>query len=93
MTEAPGKHDPQILPPNIPAPQDDGATRGMKLPDLALAAIQRTRREVISSCSLRAGIRVSPSAPITTLSRLRLLICVGERLTATLILSGQSTAS
>ena len=41
MTEAPGTHDPNTLPPNIPAPQDDGAARhlaGMKLPDLALAA-------------------------------------------------------
>jgi peroxiredoxin len=41
MTEAPGMHNPNILPPNIPAPQDDGAARhlaGMKLPDLALAA-------------------------------------------------------
>ncbi len=41
MTEAPGTHNPLILPPDIPAPQDDGAARhlaGMKLPDLALAA-------------------------------------------------------
>jgi peroxiredoxin len=41
MTEAPGTHDPNTLPPNIPAPQDDGAARhlvGMKLPDLALPA-------------------------------------------------------
>ena len=41
MTEAPGAHDPQFLPPGIPAPQDDGAARhlvGAKLPDLALAA-------------------------------------------------------
>jgi peroxiredoxin/catechol 2,3-dioxygenase-like lactoylglutathione lyase family enzyme len=39
--EAPGKHDPTILPANIPAPQDDGAARhlpGMALPDLALSA-------------------------------------------------------
>jgi peroxiredoxin/catechol 2,3-dioxygenase-like lactoylglutathione lyase family enzyme len=39
--EAPGKHDPTHLPPNIPAPQDDGAARhlaGVKLPDLALSA-------------------------------------------------------
>ncbi len=39
MTEAPGTHDPNILPPNIPIPQDDGAARhlvGMTLPDLAL---------------------------------------------------------
>jgi peroxiredoxin len=41
MTEAPGTHDPNTLPPNIPAPQDDGAAAhltGMKLPDLALPA-------------------------------------------------------
>jgi peroxiredoxin len=41
MTEAPGTHDPNTLPPNIPAPEDDGAARhlaGMKLPDLALPA-------------------------------------------------------
>jgi len=41
MTEAPGTHDPNTLPPNIPAPQDDGAARhltGLKLPDLALPA-------------------------------------------------------
>jgi peroxiredoxin len=39
MTEAPGTHNPNILPPNIPIPQDDGAARhlaSMKLPDLAL---------------------------------------------------------
>ena len=41
MTEAPGTHNPNVLPPNIPAPQDDGAARhlaGMKLPDIALPA-------------------------------------------------------
>jgi peroxiredoxin len=41
MTEAPGTHNPNILPPNIPAPQDDGAAdhlTGMTLPDLALRA-------------------------------------------------------
>jgi len=39
MTEAPGTHNPQFLPPDIPAPQDDGGARhlaGMTLPDLAL---------------------------------------------------------
>src|ERR1700742_4279028 len=39
MAEAPGSHNPNILPPNIPAPLDDGAARhltGMRLPDLAL---------------------------------------------------------
>ncbi len=41
MTEAPGTHNPNFLPPDIPIPQDDGAARhlaGIKLPDLALAA-------------------------------------------------------
>jgi peroxiredoxin len=41
MSEAPGAHNPNFLPPDIPAPQDDGAARhlaGMKLPDIALPA-------------------------------------------------------
>lgn len=41
MSEAPGTHNPNFLPPDIPAPQDDGAARhlaGMKLPDIALPA-------------------------------------------------------
>jgi peroxiredoxin len=41
MAEAPGMHNPNVLPPGIPAPQDDGAARhltGMKLPDLVLPA-------------------------------------------------------
>ena len=41
MTEAPGAHNPNVLPPDIPAPQDDGGARhlaGMRLPDLALPA-------------------------------------------------------
>jgi peroxiredoxin len=41
MSEAPGTHNPQFLPPDIPVPQDDGAAQhlaGMKLPDLALPA-------------------------------------------------------
>jgi peroxiredoxin len=41
MTEAPGAHNPQFLPPGIPVPQDDGAARhlaGATLPDLALPA-------------------------------------------------------
>ena len=44
VREAPGKHDPTMLPPGIPVPQDDGAARhltGMKLPDLALPATRR----------------------------------------------------
>jgi peroxiredoxin len=41
MTEAPGTHNPAFLPPDIPAPQDDGGARhlpSMRLPDVALAA-------------------------------------------------------
>jgi peroxiredoxin len=41
MPEAPGTHDPTFLPPDIPAPEDDGGARhlaGMKLPDVALPA-------------------------------------------------------
>jgi peroxiredoxin len=41
MAEAPGTHDPTFLPPDIPAPEDDGGARhltGMKLPDVALPA-------------------------------------------------------
>jgi peroxiredoxin len=39
VSEAPGSHDPNVLPPDIPAPQDDGRARhlaGAKLPDVAL---------------------------------------------------------
>jgi peroxiredoxin len=41
MTEAPGQHNPNVLPAGIPAPQDDGGARhlkGVRLPDIALAA-------------------------------------------------------
>jgi peroxiredoxin len=41
MREAPGTHDPTVLPPDIPAPEDDGGARhlpGMKIADLALPA-------------------------------------------------------
>lgn len=41
MAEAPGTHDPTFLPPDIPAPQDDGRARhltGVRLPDLTLPA-------------------------------------------------------
>jgi peroxiredoxin len=41
MSEAPGMHDPTFLPPDIPAPQDDGRARhlaGLKMPDIALPA-------------------------------------------------------
>ena len=41
MAEAPGTHDPTFLPPDIPAPRDDGRARhltGARLPDVALPA-------------------------------------------------------
>jgi peroxiredoxin len=41
MAEATGMHNPLVLPPGIPVPQDDGAAdhlTGMRLPDLALPA-------------------------------------------------------
>lgn len=41
MAEAPGTHNPQVLPPDIPIPQDDGAARhltGMRMPNLSLPA-------------------------------------------------------
>jgi peroxiredoxin len=41
MSEAPGAHNPNVLPPDIPAPRDDGGARhlaGAKLPDVALPA-------------------------------------------------------
>jgi peroxiredoxin len=45
VSEAPGTHNPNILPPGIPAPPDDGAAghlAGLKLPDLALPATDGT---------------------------------------------------
>lgn len=41
MAEAPGTHNPNFLPPDIPVPADDGAARhlaGLALPDIALPA-------------------------------------------------------
>jgi peroxiredoxin len=41
MAEAPGAHNPNFLPPDIPVPQDDGAARhlaGLALPDIPLPA-------------------------------------------------------
>src|SRR6478609_6262888 len=43
MTEAPGTHNPQFLPPGIPVPQDDGAARhlaGARIADVALPATE-----------------------------------------------------
>lgn len=53
MAEAPGTHDPQVLPSDIPAPEDDGAARhltGMKLPDLCLPA---TSGEAVNLAALK----------------------------------------
>jgi peroxiredoxin len=41
MSEAPGRHDPTVLPPDLPVPEDDGAADhlpGLALPDMALPA-------------------------------------------------------
>jgi peroxiredoxin len=41
MAEAPGMHDPNVPPPDIPAPVDDGRARhltGVKVPDVVLPA-------------------------------------------------------
>lgn len=46
MAEAPGTHNPQFLPTDIPAPQDDGAARhlsGTRLPDIKLPATDGSR--------------------------------------------------
>ena len=53
MPEAPGTHNPQVLPSDIPVPQDDGAARhltGMKLPDLVLPA---TSGEAVNLAKLK----------------------------------------
>jgi peroxiredoxin len=45
MAEAPGTHNPNILPPDLPVPQDDGGARHlprMKIADIALAATDGT---------------------------------------------------
>ena len=54
--------NPNILPPNIPAPHDDGATRhlaGMELPDIALPATQGAPVN-LSKLSGRALVYVYP---------------------------------
>lgn len=46
MSEAPGMHDPNFLPADIPAPQDDGRARhlsGIRLPSVALQATSGER--------------------------------------------------
>ena len=51
MAEASGTHNPNVLPTDIPVPQDDGAARhlaGMRLPDLALPATDGTEVNLAS---------------------------------------------
>ena len=58
MSEAPGMHNPNILPPDIPVPQDDGAARhlaGQKLPDLALPATQNAQNAALVNLSKLKG--------------------------------------
>lgn len=46
MADAPGMHNPNVLPPDIPAPIDDGAARhlkGMRVADVALPATDGAR--------------------------------------------------
>ena len=75
MAEAPGMHNPNVLPPDIPAPQDDGAARhltGMRLPDIALPATdgapvesveaQRPHRPLHLSAHRRARRQALPPA-------------------------------
>jgi peroxiredoxin len=62
MTEAPGTHNPQFLPPNIPVPEDDGCARhllGMVVPNLALPATEGAPVN-LSSLSGRTVIYIYP---------------------------------
>jgi peroxiredoxin len=46
MAEAPGAHNPNFLPPDLPVPQDDGRARhltGIRLPDVELPATSGSR--------------------------------------------------
>jgi peroxiredoxin len=55
-------HDPQVLPANLPVPQDDGAARhltGMTLPDIALAATDGAQIN-LSKLKGRAVVYVYP---------------------------------
>ncbi len=62
MSEAPGMHNPNVLPPGIPAPQDDGAARhltGMTLPNLALPATVRRPVNSGEAQGPQCGLRLS----------------------------------
>src|SRR5262249_35005248 len=55
-------HDPNVLPPDIPAPQDDGAARhltGMKIPSVALAATDGSRVD-LSKLAGRTVVYIYP---------------------------------
>ena len=55
-------HDPNVLPAELPAPQDDGAARhlaGMRLPSLVLAATDGSNVD-LSKLSGRTVVYVSP---------------------------------
>jgi len=55
-------HDPTILPPNLPAPQDDGAARhlaGLKLPSLPLTATDGAQVD-LSKLSGRTVVYIYP---------------------------------
>ena len=81
MTEAPGTHNPNVLPPNIPAPQDDGAARhlaGMKLPDIALPAtagaavnLAKLKGRTVVYIYPRTGVPGRTCRPAGTRSRAR----------------------
>ena len=66
MSEAPGTHNPLILPPDIPIPQDDGAARhlaGIALPDLALPASDGSTVN-LSKLSARTVVYIYPRTGI-----------------------------
>jgi len=55
-------HDPNVLPPELPAPQDDGAARhlvGMRLPSLTLAATDGSKVD-LSNLSGRTVVYIYP---------------------------------
>jgi peroxiredoxin len=62
MTEAAGTHNPNILPPDVPVPQDDGGARhltGTRMPDIALPATSGTPVN-LSELQGRAVVYVYP---------------------------------
>ena len=71
--EAPGAHDPSVLPPDLPIPQDDGAARhlaGMKLPDVELPAtsgpavnLSKLKGRIVVYIYPRTGVPGIPPRP------------------------------